>query len=127
MIKKLVPLCALAVVLIPAAWAASATWTVSTSIPYNAEFYYDQDVFSAGTVFTASVSGFGPGNGISFAQDANTGVYKVFVGPGTGSAQSFSGSGSSSALSAATLITYGVSATSNNPGSYCTSTLTATW
>lgn len=127
MIKKIASVCVLALALVPASWAASATWTAYTNVPYTTDSDYQEVDFSAGTVFSASVSGFGPGNGVSFAKDIYSPNYLVLISPGTGSSQSFSQSGSSSPLPANTTVACYVSATSNGAGAYCNATLTATW
>lgn len=126
MIKKIARLCAFAAAFISAAWA-DVTYSVNRTY-FGSNSYYDSVAFPAGTVFTATVSGYGPGNGVSFSQKATSpNNYYVFVGPGTGSSESFYGTGSSSALSAETQCIIGVSATVNGSGGYCTSTLVADW
>ena len=125
MTKKLLSVCAVAAALLSTTWANP--WSVYASYGNTPNFSYWQDTYGSGTVFTATVSGYGPGNGVSFVQDAYTGTYYVFVGPGTGSSQSFYASQSSSPLSSSAVVTLGISATSNGVGGYCTSTLSAGW
>ena len=130
MIKKLICLCAFAAAFVSAGWAGSYNRGVSATYGNSPHFDYTNNpmMFAAGTVFTATVSGFGPGNGVSFAYEAaNPNNYYVMVSPGTSSSQSFYASQTSGALAASTQVIVGVSATANGAGAYCTSTLNATW
>lgn len=130
MTKKFACVCIACATLVSGLWAGSYTRSVSANYSNTPQTDYTNNpmTFPTGTVFTATVSGYGPGNGVSFAYEAANGNnYYVKVTPGTGSSQSFYASQTSTPLPWGTQVIVGVSAAANGAGAYCTSTLTANW